>query len=605
MSLSVAIICRNSSDVIERCLESVKDADEIVVVDTGSFDNTIEIAKRYTDKVYEYWGCNEGGKKDGLFMSFADARNKALEYCTMTHIFSIDADEVLEQGMDEMKKFEGISLAVRCISATTGEEHYQPRCYINHEKVKWFGAAHNYLKVPTGEKSDVVITYYSNKQKKNDPDRTMRILERWVKNNPDDCAREMYYLAKEYFNRSWYEKAIKTFSDYINISEFDAEKADACVYLSRCYFAIDKYNEAVNACLSAININPAFKEALILAGELSQKISSRLKWKHLATKANNSGVLFVRHDRRIKVTVLSVWDWAGSGYKMAEAIRKASGALVDIEALTLNEGQGTDFYNIQTGISIDRVGKEVAQSRINESDILHFKGDWLIGDKFGELELNNQKRIYTVSGSFFRKMEDGLNKSVVARQNHEDEYIADYLSAITPDLIYNDSWKWMPHAYDDFEYSWEKGRKFKLSHVVNSRAKKGTDIFEDAVKLLNRKDVELISKVNISHQESMKLKKHSHLYLDQLIIWAYGMAAIEAMGYGIPVFGGIKPELYPEDCPVIYPENRTVESVAEKLNEILNWKTLKELSEKTFEYCREVHGKVGEKWIEVYNNLVE
>jgi len=117
MSLSVAIICRNSSDVIERCLESIKDADEIVVVDTGSFDNTIEIAKRYTDKVYEYWGCNESGKKDGLFMSFADARNKALEYCTMTHIFSIDADEVLEQGMDEMKKFEGISLAVRCISA--------------------------------------------------------------------------------------------------------------------------------------------------------------------------------------------------------------------------------------------------------------------------------------------------------------------------------------------------------------------------------------------------------------------------------------------------------------------------------------------------------
>ena len=74
MSLSVAIICRNSSDVIERCLESIKDADEIVVVDTGSFDNTIEIAKRYTDKVYEYWGATKEEEKRRAFMSFADAR---------------------------------------------------------------------------------------------------------------------------------------------------------------------------------------------------------------------------------------------------------------------------------------------------------------------------------------------------------------------------------------------------------------------------------------------------------------------------------------------------------------------------------------------------
>ena len=70
-TISVSLICRNSSDVLERCLESVKDADEIVICDTGSSDNTLEIARKYTDKVFEYWLCNEGGKKDGLFADFA------------------------------------------------------------------------------------------------------------------------------------------------------------------------------------------------------------------------------------------------------------------------------------------------------------------------------------------------------------------------------------------------------------------------------------------------------------------------------------------------------------------------------------------------------
>ena len=604
MSVSVAIICRNSSDVIERCLESVKDADEIVIVDTGSDDNTIELAKKYTDKVFEYWGCNEGGKKDGLFANFADARNKALEYCSQTHIFTIDSDEVLHPGgMDEMKKFRGVSLSVKCISGVTGEVHRQPRLYMKHPKIFWQGAAHNYLNCSAGVYSEVTLTYYPNNQKKRDPDRTMRILQRWVKNNPKKCTRELYYLAKEYFKRGWWEKAIRSFQKYIPQSSFEAEKADAFLFLARSHVALKNYKDATNACLSALNLNPEFEEALNLAGELSGN-TNRLKWKHLASNSNNSGVLFIRPDNRLKVTVLSKWDWAGSGYRIVKSVRKASNGHIDIEAITEFEGQGTDKYFIPTGPSVSRIGKEVAQARIDKSDIIHFKGDWPVGNTFGDVSLSESaKRVYTVSGSLFRKPGEGLIPEVSRGKWDPSLYKANYLSAITPDLCYTPDWTWMGHCEDKFEYTWKPAGKFKVLHIPSDPKKKGTDKIIEAIKILNRPDVEFICETGIPYDKMLELKKTAHLYIEQMVIWVYSLASVEAMSYGVPVFSGIDPDLYPEGCPVIYPRERTPESIAQELNCILDWNILREHSERSFEWCKNIHGKMGEKWIKVYREL--
>lgn len=65
----VVVIARNEERMLAECLESVKDADGIVVVDTGSVDKTKEVAKKYTKFVYDYeWDDH-----------FANARNFALD----------------------------------------------------------------------------------------------------------------------------------------------------------------------------------------------------------------------------------------------------------------------------------------------------------------------------------------------------------------------------------------------------------------------------------------------------------------------------------------------------------------------------------------------
>jgi len=52
VTIGASLIVKNEEVMLSQCLESLKGFDEIVIVDTGSTDKTIEIAKKYTDKVY-------------------------------------------------------------------------------------------------------------------------------------------------------------------------------------------------------------------------------------------------------------------------------------------------------------------------------------------------------------------------------------------------------------------------------------------------------------------------------------------------------------------------------------------------------------------------
>lgn len=80
--LSVVIITKNEAAVIERCLRSVSFADEIIVVDSGSHDETVKICEKYTDNVFH---------QDWL--GYGPQKNAALDKATGDWVLSLDADE--------------------------------------------------------------------------------------------------------------------------------------------------------------------------------------------------------------------------------------------------------------------------------------------------------------------------------------------------------------------------------------------------------------------------------------------------------------------------------------------------------------------------------
>lgn len=287
-TISTVLIVKNEEAMLARCLESVKDSDEIIVVDTGSIDNTVEIAKKYTDKVYtDFTWCDD----------FAKARNHAKSKATGDYILSIDADEYCH---DFSKVREAVEMDIDAINVRMNMENttppsffYYSRLFKNKPEIFWCGAVHNVLNITGQRDSEVEITYGYSPAHELDPDRALRILEKEVARLGDTAPREMYYLGREYWYKQDYKKCTETLGRYVQIAHWDAEKADAFLIMSRAYSTQGLDDDARDACLQAIKINPHFKEALLfMAAIVPDEHASQ--WKVMGETANNTNILFQR-----------------------------------------------------------------------------------------------------------------------------------------------------------------------------------------------------------------------------------------------------------------------------------------------------------------------
>ena len=90
MSLSASIICFNEEENLRRCLESVSWVDEIVIADSFSQDRTLEIAREYTDRVFQR-----------TWTGYRDQKNFAMVKCEGEWILSLDADEEVSDALRE------------------------------------------------------------------------------------------------------------------------------------------------------------------------------------------------------------------------------------------------------------------------------------------------------------------------------------------------------------------------------------------------------------------------------------------------------------------------------------------------------------------------
>lgn len=89
-SISAFIVCLNEEKAMERCLESVKWCDEIVIVDSFSTDKTLEICSKFTDKIYQR-----------TWPGFRLQKQFGLDNCHSTWVLNIDADEVVSKELKE------------------------------------------------------------------------------------------------------------------------------------------------------------------------------------------------------------------------------------------------------------------------------------------------------------------------------------------------------------------------------------------------------------------------------------------------------------------------------------------------------------------------
>jgi glycosyltransferase involved in cell wall biosynthesis len=297
--ISAVIIVKNEEVMLPKMLDSIKGVDEIIICDTGSSDKTVEIAEKYVGKgnvKFKQWNDN-----------FAEARNYAKSFATGDWILSIDADEYLHD-LSEVRKAVAIAeekgvnaINVAMISDNfTAQTFYFPRVFKNDPEVYWLGAVHNHLTIQKGEDvGNIKITYGFSPAHLLDKDRALRTLKKEV--NEKGGAREIFYLAREYFQRQMWGEAIDMFEKYLKKEAHYSEKAEAYLLLGYIYFELKEMDKARDNTLQAIGINSNFKEAVLfmvkLAGDglgnpVWQKHADQ--WKRMAETADNSEVLFIR-----------------------------------------------------------------------------------------------------------------------------------------------------------------------------------------------------------------------------------------------------------------------------------------------------------------------
>lgn len=139
-ALTVCLIVRNEEHCLGECLESIKKwADQIVVVDTGSTDNTVQVARQYGAQIEYFQWEND----------FANARNYSLKFATGDWILVLDADEQLAEGIEfltglKSTNFEGFYVTVKSPLGVNGCEadDHVVRLFRNGRGYKFTGAIH-------------------------------------------------------------------------------------------------------------------------------------------------------------------------------------------------------------------------------------------------------------------------------------------------------------------------------------------------------------------------------------------------------------------------------------------------------------------------------
>ncbi len=248
ISISLCMIVKNEEDVLSRCLNSIKDVvDEIIIVDTGSSDNTKKIAKNFTDKIYHFNWCDD----------FAKARNYSFSKATKDYILWLDADDVilpkdvkllksLKNDIDKntdivMMKY---NMGTNDDDNTPSLSYYRERLIKNFKNYKWVGRIHEVI-TPTGNViySDIAITH--KKIHISDPLRNLRIFEKMIEENEKLDTRQKFYYAREIYYSGNFTKAIEKFNDFLNEDDKWVENTiSALLDLSICYNKIDdKQNE--------------------------------------------------------------------------------------------------------------------------------------------------------------------------------------------------------------------------------------------------------------------------------------------------------------------------------------------------------------------------
>lgn len=246
ITISLCMIVKDEGEVLDRCLRSVNDlVDEIIIVDTGSTDNTKKIASKYTDLIYDYQWNDD----------FAAARNFAFSKATKDYIYSADADEVIDDL--NRKKFMDLKKALlpeieivqmlyltdmRYNTTENYKRDLRPKLYKRLRNFTWINPIHETVRLePVVYDSDIEIFHMPTS---NHSKRDLSIFRKIV-----DRDGELNYKLHMMYSRELYKTG--TDKDLIKGREYFEKSLDKPIMIKEDF---DKAHESIAVLAKIYNI---------------------------------------------------------------------------------------------------------------------------------------------------------------------------------------------------------------------------------------------------------------------------------------------------------------------------------------------------------------
>jgi tetratricopeptide (TPR) repeat protein len=275
--LSLCMIVRNEEEALPECLSSVQGlVDELIVVDTGSTDRTIEIAERFGAKVRRFDWIDD----------FSAARNESIKHAAGDWILWLDADDRLPQkyhaAIRRLLSFPKDRAFYFRLENVGGDESicYQLRMFPNLPGVRYTMPVHEQvlpslirLGVTQMVKTDVSVihTGYT------DPEtiaaknaKYLKIMEQWLETHPEDYVTRAH-IARIYHTEGRNTEAVQEYRAIVNNERCRRENEliyqSSWIFLGRACLNLKRYDEAVAAFERSMEIEPDYDIAFICFGE--------------------------------------------------------------------------------------------------------------------------------------------------------------------------------------------------------------------------------------------------------------------------------------------------------------------------------------------------
>lgn len=290
VGISVCIIGKNEEENLDKCLKSIQNiADEIIYLDTGSTDKSIEIADKYKAKVY----------KEKFENDFSKVRNTCKSYAKNEWILFIDCDEKMKNidKKDLIKLLENTKAEayfvnlINIIDNTENDKFQSIRLFRNKKEYIYEGKIHEQIgrsinRVSGADSilySQIEILHYGyesyNVEKSKKHQRNIKIL-----NSVDKCDRDGFYyynLGNEYASKLNHKNSIKFYEKALKLNN-ENDIYDFYLYqrLANEYYVTERFEKAisiVNMGLNKYNDNIFLKYLKSLCYVSQMKFTEALK----------------------------------------------------------------------------------------------------------------------------------------------------------------------------------------------------------------------------------------------------------------------------------------------------------------------------------------